>query len=255
MRRRMRFRVVLGLAAAGVVCTASAGHGAAPAGISVRMFHADAIARPAAVAAGHDGVVWFTSERSQTVGQVASAGGVRAVVAHGLSAPGAITTLGNAVWIVDAGSSLARVTPAGRLIEHAAPNAFGIAAGPDGVLWFTTAGESVGRMATSGTVTYLVESEKLRGTYGIVRGPDDAMWVTNYLGSSIARVDRTGTVTKFTAPCVRYPTGITVGPDGALWFADDAGTVDRITTAGRVTCFGDSRRVGHPTAIASFILA
>ena len=77
------------------------------------------------------------------------------------------------------------------------------------------------------------------------------MWVTNYLGGSIARVGATDAVTTFSAQCVRYPTGITAGPDGALWFADDSGSIGRITTAGRITCFGDAAHVGHPDALAA----
>jgi hypothetical protein len=77
------------------------------------------------------------------------------------------------------------------------------------------------------------------------------MWVTNYLGSSIARIDDEGAVKSFTSPCLRYPTAITAGPDGALWYADDSGRIGRITTAGRIACFGEAGSVGHPDAIVA----
>ena len=163
----------------------------------------------------------------------------------------AIITGGGGAWFLRNGSTLARITPDGRLIDYPAVSAVNIAVAPDGALWFTTGGKSVGRMASSGEVTLFVDPQKLRGTYGIAPGPDGAMWVTNYLGGSIARVDATGAVATFRASCLRYPMGITDGSDGALWVGDDSGRIARITTAGDVTCFGNAARVGHPDTIAA----
>ncbi|NUR78787.1 MAG: hypothetical protein HOQ28_21175 [Thermoleophilia bacterium] len=236
-----------------VVSGAASGGGAATsAAISIRMFRAPTIAGPVALTAGPDRAVWFTNERARSVARITIAGSVTAPLASAISAPGAITTgRDGALWFVEGGSTLARMTPGGGLTEYAAGSTVNIASGTDGALWFTTGGKSVGRMTTTGEVRLFVEPHKLRGTYGIARGPDGAMWLTNYLGSSIGRIEPTGAVTTFTAPCVRYPTGITAGPDGALWFADDSGTIGRITVAGRIACFGDATRVGHPDAIVA----
>ena len=236
-----------------VFCAGSIGRGATHAGISIRMFRAGTNAGPVAITSGPDGAVWFTNERARSVGRITSSGSISARAASGVSAsPGAITAgRDGALWFVDGGNKIARLSPRGALTEFPVPSAFDIAAGPDGALWFTSGGEWVGRMTTSGKTSLFVDHSRFRGTYGIARGRDGAMWFTNYLGSSIARVDETGSVTTFSAPCVRYPTGITAGPDGALWFADDSGRIGRITTAGRVTCFGDSAHVGHPDAIVA----
>ena len=147
------------------------------------------------------------------------------------------------------GSGLGRMISKSALSALSIANAVEIAAGPGNTLWFTTGGETVGRITTTGTVALFSKPQQLRGTNGITRGPDGAMWFTNYLASSIGRIDATGAIVTFTAPCVRYPMGITAGADGALWFADDSGSIGRITIDGKIRCYGDFARVGHPGAI------
>ena len=71
----------------------------------------------------------------------------------------------------------------------------GIAAGPDGNLWFTyqdftTKVNAIGRITTSGTITLTPTPTANSG-----------------------------------------PTDITAGPDGNLWFTEAAGNVGRITTS------------------------
>jgi virginiamycin B lyase len=238
------------LALALLASAASFRSGGGSVGGSIVLFRRTAIAGPIAITVGPDRAMWFTSERTRSVGRMTTQGSVSV---HATSVtPGAVT-LGpdGAVWFVDGSSTLTRVGSDGLLTDYPAVAAVRVASGPDGDLWFTTGGKYVARMTTSGSVTLINDPQRLRGTYGIARGPGGAMWVTNYLGSSIARIDMSGAVTAFTAPCLRYPTGITAGPDGALWFADDSGTIGRITTAGQISCFGDAALDGHPDAIVS----
>ena len=55
----------------------------------------------------------------------------------------------------------------------------GIAAGPDGALWFTNAGnDSIGRITTGGTVTNFTGTG-ISDPFGIAAGPDGALWFTN----------------------------------------------------------------------------
>ena len=250
MRRGMS--AVAQVAVVAIACATSAGGGATPSAMSVRMFRSAAIASPISISSGPDRALWFTNERARSLGRITLKGSVTARTLSAGAAPGAITAgRDGALWFVDGSARIARMSSAGRLTVFRAPNAVGIASGNDGALWFTTGGESVGRMTRSGKVELFTDSLKLRGTYGLARGPDGAMWVTNYLGGSVARIDERGAVSSFTAPCVRYPAGITAGPDGALWVADDSGSFARVTTSGRVTCFGDTTVAGHPDAIVA----
>ncbi len=113
---------------------------------------------------------------------------------------------------------------------------FGIAAGPDGALWFTNYNNSsIGRITTSGTVTNYT-GPGISTPVGIAAGPDGALWFTNDANHSIGRITTSGAVTNYTGPGILTPAGIAAGPDGALWFTNDANhSIGRITTSGTVT--------------------
>jgi virginiamycin B lyase len=85
-----------------------------------------------------------------------------------------------------------RVTPGGQVITFTGVghNTYGIAAGPDGAMWFCDA-------VTSG---------------------------------SIRRITTTGRVAYYPAPGADSPGSITAGPDGAMWFGSGNAVVGRITT-------------------------
>jgi virginiamycin B lyase len=97
----------------------------------------------------------------------------------------------------------------------------GLAAGPDGNVWFTE--NALGRIGTINPVSHVIgEYATLSGPAGITAGPDGAMWFTD--ATSIGSSTTAGTVTSgFTTPsnggAPPYP--IATGPDGSLWFADN----------------------------------
>jgi virginiamycin B lyase len=100
----------------------------------------------------------------------------------------------------------------------------GIAAGPDGALWFTQ-DTGIGRITTTGKVTLYGGAGS---PVGITAGP---LWFTQQ-GAGIGRITTSGTVTNYTASGIGQPEGITVGPDGALWFTNRTGnSIGRITTS------------------------
>ena len=111
----------------------------------------------------------------------------------------------------------------------------GIAAGPDGALWFTNQGNnSIGRITTAGVVSNYT-NPSISVPYRITAGPDGALWFTNEGNNSIGRITTAGVVSNYTNPSISKPVGITVGPDGALWFTNTgSNTIGRITTAGVV---------------------
>jgi len=85
-----------------------------------------------------------------------------------------------------------RVTTAGQVTTFTGvgDNTYGMAAGPDGAMWFCNAVNS----------------------------------------GSIGRITTTGQVTTYPATSARSPGSITAGPGGAMWFGTGNGHVGRITT-------------------------
>jgi streptogramin lyase len=117
---------------------------------------------------------------------------------------------------------------------------YGIAAGPDGRIWFTDPTyRQIGRMATNGSIG----AGDLLGTPGtepadfITAGPDSDMWA-----GGAAHVFKVPTDATSTSDIVSYGPhaagGITTGPDGRLWFTyvpdpgSGANYLGAITTAG-----------------------
>ncbi len=107
------------------------------------------------------------------------------------------------------GSAIGRITPAGRITEYPLPSTDpgndsypgGIAAGPDGNMWFT---ETTSRYSRRGTV---------------------------HVRSAVARITPRGRITEYPLPDPNSgPTGITAGPDGNMWFTEmNAERIGRIS--------------------------
>src|SRR5574337_1249198 len=77
----------------------------------------------------------------------------------------------------------------------------GIAAGPDGALWFTEfAGNKIGRITTTGTITEFSLPTSGSEPVGITAGPDGALWFTEFAGDQIGRITTAGTITEFSLP-------------------------------------------------------
>jgi virginiamycin B lyase len=119
----------------------------------------------------------------------------------------------------------------------------GIAAGPDGALWFAeysggASGDQIGRITTAGVVTQYPIANRC-GAVGIAAGPDGALWFTCQNGGEIGRITTAGVITEHSVPTANSePEYITAGPDGALWFTEFSGNkIGRITTAGAFTEF------------------
>ena len=149
----------------------------------------------------------------------------------------------------------------------------GIAAGPDGALWFTNSTTPSGASRPEGSSPATPERASARRTgsppartapcgspttattpsgasrregsspttperasasrIGIAVGPDGALWFTNSGNNSIGRITTGGIVTNYTGTSISEPNGITAGPDGALWFTN-AGN----NSIGRITTGG-----------------
>jgi uncharacterized protein (TIGR03437 family) len=128
-----------------------------------------------------------------------------------------------------------------QITEYAVPFVplSGIAAGPDGAMWFSGRG-NIGRITTAGVVTSYPLPTSGVGAAGITAGPDGAMWFTEYSNNTLAKIGRIATSGAFTEYALpnpaSEPTAITTGSDGALWFIEAATTnIGRINTSGIIT--------------------
>jgi len=110
----------------------------------------------------------------------------------------------------------------------------GIAAGPDGNLWFTEWNWSnIGRITTAGVITEFPIPTANSAPMGIAAGSDGSLWFTEWNWSNIGRITTAGVITEFPIlPPVGLPAGIAAGPDAALWFTEVAQAGDHI---GRIT--------------------
>ncbi|HMQ24729.1 MAG TPA: hypothetical protein PKA98_01975, partial [Acidimicrobiales bacterium] len=117
----------------------------------------------------------------------------------------------------------------------------GIAAGPDGNIWFTSrTNHRIGRITPQGQITTWGHPD-ISLPHEIVAGPDGNMWFTSSGNSRIGRITPQGDITMF-APSGpnqwSQPWGITVGPDSNLWFTTRGiRTLVRLTTNGDMTVF------------------
>jgi len=116
---------------------------------------------------------------------------------------------------------------------------FGIAAGPDGNLWFTEElVDRIGSITTGGVITEYSGVTAGSHPFGITAGPDGNLWFTEMAGSRIGCITTAGVVTEYSTGLTpgSEPYLIAAGPDGALWFTEMSGNrIGRITTDGVIT--------------------
>ena len=160
---------------------------------------------PIGIASGPNGHIWFTSRRQDEeheifIGEMDTSG--RLIAQHP----------------VRAGSGLRKAS---------APMPFGIAAGPEGRVWFTDDGTNeqgrnlIGRINAAGEVEEFSVPTPGAEPAAITAGTDGAMWFTEPGKRKIGRITSTGEVTEFAVPDVSSALkGLALGPEGNLWFAE-----------------------------------
>ncbi|HLK69415.1 MAG TPA: hypothetical protein VKU19_38555, partial [Bryobacteraceae bacterium] len=147
---------------------------------------------------------------------------------------------GHILAIILTGVAVTQFGAAQTFSEYPVPagiSVYGIAAGPDGALWFTeglTEANSmkIGRLTTSGTVTeFTVPPPSFEGGYltDITRGPDGALWFGEI--GNLGRIDTAGNVRHFQSGGGPQGNWIQTGPDGALWH-EATSNVARMDTSG-----------------------
>ena len=126
---------------------------------------------PDDITAGPDGAMWFTECRINKIGRIAPAGAITEYPLpnggiYSGSCPLNITNGSDgALWFIENGNTsshqIGRISTGGNITEYTVPNTEcpfcqvgGIAAGPDGALWFTVASANqIGRITTTGQFT------------------------------------------------------------------------------------------------------
>ena len=186
---------------------------------------------PEGVTAGPNGSLWFVeSGTSGIVGRLTAVGQI--------TTGGVITqyptpaTEGNS-------NKIGRITTAGAITEFSIPTGgsvpIGIAAGPDGNLWFTERGANqIGRLTTAGVISKFSIPTPGSLPLGIAAGQDGNLWFTEPGSNQIGWITTSGIVTEFSVLTPGSgPGAITAGPDGNLWFTElSAFQIGRITTSG-----------------------
>jgi streptogramin lyase len=138
------------------------------------------------------------------------------------------------------GSALAAAT----ITEYTVPThnrqPLGIAAGPDGNVWFTQSVSpgGIGRSSVSGSISEFFSGIS-SGAQGITAGPDGNLWFVEPAADKVAKITTSGTVQTYSATSGSEPSMIAAGPDGNLWFTESGGkgAIGRITTSGTIASF------------------
>ena len=134
------------------------------------------------------------------------------------------------------GLGVAGAAPLGQVTEYssglnAGAYPTGIAAGPDGNLWFADPGATpaIGRITPGGTITEfssgLPAGSAAGRPDGNATGPDGNIWFSdNATPAAIGRITPGGTITEFSSGlnAGSRPRNVMAGPDGNVWFTDQA---------------------------------
>lgn len=107
---------------------------------------------------------------------------------------------------------------------------WGIAAGPDGALWFTNqSNNTIGRITTGGAISNYPAGSSGTGNstpprpYGITAGSDGGVWFVDPNDNTIGRIDPSSKIVdRFHGGGISTPFTIATGSDGNLWFPNGA---------------------------------
>lgn len=202
--------------------------------------------KPADLALGPDGNMWFTESNGGRIGRITPSGGVAEYIEPIANQPNGITAgIDGNLWVAGV-NAVERVTTGGTFTQFAYPTASAgggeIVSGTDGRLWFaeTLTGE-IGAVTTNGVISEYTVGTTGSLPVGMTLDPNrNGVWYTLYGANAIGLIGPTGTVLNlYTIPTANsQPISIVAGPDGALWFAEyGAAKIGRVTTSGQFTEF------------------
>jgi len=226
---------------------------------------------PSFLAVGLNGDLWFTEQQGNNIGHLIINTTIREYATPTANSnPGPITTgADGALWFAEQGPPLhiARVTTSGSISEYAlvasagtgtsSDQIGGIAAGPDGNIWYTVSDQGgasyIGSVTSAGVMQPSVQAITPTTLQGIAAGPDGALWFVATSANQIGRITTSGAVTEFAIPTAgSQPYGIALGPDQALWFTEQGSNkIGRITTGGLRTEYALPAAMQGPLSIVA----
>jgi virginiamycin B lyase len=226
LSRRIGLTIVLALAAVGFAgMVALSFRGRAPQFVEYRM--PDTLESPTAIAAGADGAVWFTIDRSDVIGR-AHNGAIERIPTSGrnIEPLGVGVAPDGSAWFTDAvAGGVARVTPTGGVyrvkLDTPIVRLGRLAVGNDGSAWFAESTRySITQLKDGRIIRYEVESPR-GGPFGVAVAPSGAVWATLEAGDQLLRISADGHIDTFDVPHRgSVPTDIAIGPDGSAWFIE-----------------------------------
>ena len=201
-----------------------------------------AASKPADLALGPDGNMWFTEQSGGRIGRITPSGQVAEFVEPIVNQPvGIVAAIDGNLWAAGV-NALDRVTSSGAITQFVYPtaNAGGgeIIDGPDGRLWFAeTLAGNIGAVTTGGAITEYPLGSNTTLPVGMALDPSHTgVWFTLYGANALGLMLPNGSIaSQFTIPTPNSrPISIVAGPDGALWFAEyGAAKIGRMTTGGQ----------------------
>jgi len=207
-------------------------------------------ALPWGITVGPDGNLWAT-ESTTNLARITPSGQVSQFAAN--CGTTAITARPpDQIWYTcDRTGEIGGMTTKGTSVgdAHVSSSSMnGIAAGPDGGLWFLAGNKTVEDFSPAKNTWQSYDISN--NGESITAGPDGNMWFTEY-NQLVGKVTTTGKVTEYkTGPDDndRWQ-GITVGADHSLGFAESGGggQVTQLSTNGGATRFA---ALGQPTGVA-----
>lgn len=223
--------------------------------------------KPASIALGADGNLWFTEFSASKIGQLNTAGKITEVVTptrraepNGIaSGPGPNVNL----WFTETAlGKVAQITTSGPpYIEYSIPatgtQPANIALGSDGNMWITDPGtNSIWKVAQIHRKPFVKFTQFLLTGNAkpdfITNGPDGALWFTEPGTNRIGRLPISGSpLSEYdVTPKDAHPAGIAPGSDNGLWFVEQkARKIVRMSLTGVITASYDLNGAVSPDAI------
>jgi len=217
---------------------------------------------------GPDGALWYICGPSNpSVGRITT-GGAITQFPQPAGLTGSTITSGpdGALWFTGDGNGfteVGRITTTGVCTTYVKPATdpsygwsdllpWGIVAGPDGALWFSTE-DGFARITPTGAIRTVAWGNGIDLPSWMTAGPDGAMWFVNQANGSIGRIDMHGASKSFfpTPHGVDEMSSLAADSNGNLWYLNAVwpGTIDKMSPSGQWTEY----RLGYSPGPGSVI--
>jgi len=185
---------------------------------------------PTAIAAAHDGTIWFTIDLANAIGRIRN-GKVERLIEHqgNLEPIGIAVDAQGAAWYTDAqAKEVTRVLPSGEMTSIALQTPVArlghIAAAPDGSVWFSEAtAYSISRIKDGKLERHVIDSIRAL-PLGVAVAPDNTVWATLQGSNQLLHIAPGGEMKAFDIPTRgSLPADVAVDANGTVWFLEFRG--------------------------------